>query len=78
MNEQLESIKIKLAEIAPKVIIEDKHKLLSLPKSKRICSPATLYKYLVQGDARSYTICRNIYLFLNNLVEARQAELDKL
>jgi hypothetical protein len=78
MNEQLESIKLKLATIAPRVIPSDKKKLLALPKSKKICSPATLYKYLVQGDAKSYTICKNIYLFLNELVEARQAELDKL
>lgn len=74
MSLQLESIKLKLAGIAKDVISDDKEKLIF----EKICSRSTLYKYLVKGDANNYTICRNIYIFLNNQIALRQAELDKI
>lgn len=73
-DNQLESIKMLIASIKDNVTAEDKQALVSF----NICSMGTVDKYVMKGDARNFTLARNIYKLLKKRIDNRNNELDKL
>jgi hypothetical protein len=67
-DNQLESIKMLIASIKDNVTAEDKQALVS----SNVCSMGTIDKYVTKGEARNYTLARNIYKFLKQRIDNRK------
>lgn len=74
IDSQLESIKMLIAAIKDNVTAEDKRGLVS----SKICSMGTIDNYVTKGEAKNYTLARNIYKFLKQRIDNREKELSKL